>query len=80
MSLGTPSCSFSIPSLHDSTELLCRIYYPKKQSSTETFRNEYAILAHPYASLGGSYDDPVIGSVGSMLLAKGMVLGTFNFR
>lgn len=39
-----------------------------------------AIIAHPYAPLGGSYDDPVVGKVGAELMAAGWVVGTFCFR
>jgi hypothetical protein len=42
--------------------------------------NSGAILAHPYAPLGGCYDDPVVSIVGTELLRAGYVLGTFNFR
>lgn len=39
-----------------------------------------AIIAHPYAPLGGSYDDPVVGNAGAEMLALGWVVGTFCFR
>ena len=39
-----------------------------------------AIIAHPYAPLGGSSDDPVVQAVGKSLLDCGFVVGTFNFR
>ena len=34
----------------------------------------------PYAPLGGCYDDPVVQAVGTEIVKKGFVLGTFNFR
>ncbi|TDZ44913.1 hypothetical protein CTRI78_v009217 [Colletotrichum trifolii] len=37
-------------------------------------------MAHPYAPLGGCYDDPVVGIVAAELLKQGFVVGTFNFR
>lgn len=37
-------------------------------------------MAHPYAPLGGSYDDRVVGIVVEEFLARGYVVGTFNFR
>lgn len=77
MSLPPPTSSFTIPSLHDDLELDCRIYYPHRSDSVN---QTLAILAHPYAPLGGSYDDGVIALVGSALLRKGILLGTFNFR
>ena len=39
-----------------------------------------AIVAHPYAPLGGSYDDPVVQIAVSVLLRTGFVVGTFNLR
>jgi alpha/beta superfamily hydrolase len=39
-----------------------------------------AIVAHPYAPLGGCYDDPVVASMGNALLDAGYIVGTFNFR
>ncbi|KAK7999479.1 hypothetical protein PG990_012079 [Apiospora arundinis] len=39
-----------------------------------------AIVAHPYAPLGGSYDDPIVDLVGSILLQAGFLVATFNFR
>ncbi|RAL62963.1 hypothetical protein DID88_004051 [Monilinia fructigena] len=39
-----------------------------------------AIVAHPYAPLGGSYDDGVVDLVASTILKEGFVVGTFNFR
>ncbi|GME64406.1 hypothetical protein GTA08_BOTSDO12950 [Neofusicoccum parvum] len=43
-------------------------------------RKKAAIIAHPYAPLGGNYDDPVVGNVGAECLAAGWVVGTFGFR
>ena len=37
-------------------------------------------MAHPYAPMGGSYDDRVVGIVVEEFLALGFVVGTFNFR
>jgi alpha/beta superfamily hydrolase len=37
-------------------------------------------VAHPYAPLGGCYDDPVVNFIGAQLLQAGYVVGTFNFR
>lgn len=39
-----------------------------------------AVVAHPYAPMGGCYDDPVVMEVVETLLGKGYVVGTFNFR
>ncbi|KAL4813618.1 Alpha/Beta hydrolase protein [Aspergillus spinulosporus] len=81
--LSSPTHSFSIPSIYDSTQLACRIYLPQQllsRNDTPQWRVRGAIVAHPYASLGGCYDDPVVSSVGGELLEAGYVVGTFNFR
>ncbi|KAI1613907.1 Alpha/Beta hydrolase protein [Exophiala viscosa] len=81
MALPKPNCSFVIPSIHDDLELNCRIYYPRRtEQNAELFGGTFAIFAHPYAPLGGSYDDPVVGIAGGVLLRYGCVLVTFNFR
>ncbi|OJJ44582.1 hypothetical protein ASPZODRAFT_100582 [Penicilliopsis zonata CBS 506.65] len=52
-------------------------------STTESKKEQRikgAIIAHPYAPLGGCYDDPVVGFIGAELLRLGYVVGTFNFR
>ncbi|KAE8382937.1 hypothetical protein BDV26DRAFT_277636 [Aspergillus bertholletiae] len=79
MYLSSPTHSFTIPSLHDETQLDCRLYLPSTSSlQPETIRG--AIVAHPYAPLGGCYDDPVVSFVGGELLKNGYIVGTFNFR
>lgn len=80
-----PAYAFSIPSLEDDTPLDCRIYHPKKiakssQQIGETSSIKGAIVAHPYAPLGGSQDDHVVLAVTETLLDQGYVVGTFNFR
>jgi hypothetical protein len=37
-------------------------------------------VAHPYAPLGGCYDDPIVDIVASTILKQGFIVGTFNFR
>lgn len=37
-------------------------------------------MAHPYAPMGGSYDDRIVGIVVDEFLKQGWVVGTFNFR
>ncbi|KAL4796816.1 Alpha/Beta hydrolase protein [Aspergillus venezuelensis] len=80
--LPSPTHSFTIPSIYDGTQLYCRIYLPQLQDPTNSspWRVRGAIVAHPYASLGGNYDDPVVSFVGGELLDKGFVVATFNFR
>jgi hypothetical protein len=79
MTLPKPSAAFTLPSMHDELELDCRVYFPRF-CKNQLFGKVFAILAHPYAPLGGSYDDPVVGFTGCTLLQNGVTLGTFNFR
>ena len=80
--LPQPSANFTLPSLHDDLELDCRLYFPRIRSETHEAPRPQgcAIFAHPYAPLGGCYDDPVVQSVGEVLIRNGFVLATFNFR
>ncbi|KAJ5156662.1 hypothetical protein N7492_009465 [Penicillium capsulatum] len=81
MDIPSPAFSFAIPSIHDGCQLQCRLYLPhwlQDIQSTPTIRG--AIIAHPYAPLGGCYDDPVVGFIGCELLRAGYIVGTFNFR
>ena len=87
MALPEPTFIFTIPSVYDNTVLSCRVYHPRIWSEppgapgrSSTWRPTGIILAHPYAPLGGSQDDPVIGLVAAEFLSRGFVLGTFNFR
>ncbi|KOS22505.1 hypothetical protein ESCO_002293 [Escovopsis weberi] len=80
--LPDPSWIVRIPSIHDGTSIDCRLYHPAHQDRRRRVeRCRYAaVLAHPYAPLGGCFDDPVVSVVGRRLLDRGFVLGTFNFR
>ncbi|KAH8655217.1 Alpha/Beta hydrolase protein [Xylariales sp. PMI_506] len=82
--LPRPSLSFAIPSLHDHTHLDCRIYHPDSlnaySNKAPRWGRHVAIVAHPYAPLGGSYDDPIVDLVGGTLLQLGFMVATFNFR
>ncbi|KAI5369559.1 Putative alpha/Beta hydrolase [Septoria linicola] len=78
-----PTYSFTVPSIHDDIPLDCRIYHPPNISSTlsnprETTRG--AVIAHPYAPLGGSADDACVLAVTESLLECGFFVTTFNFR
>jgi hypothetical protein len=83
-----PVYSFTIPSIHDDTALDGRIYHPSKLSTSKAreagtdnqWRNKGIVMAHPYAPMGGSYEDRVVGIVVEECLALGFVVGTFNFR
>lgn len=84
--MGEPAYSFPIPSLADDTPLDCRIYHPSHFEAILANNGENghatrgAIVAHPYAPLGGSYDDSVVLAMIRCLLREGFVVGTFNFR
>lgn len=83
MSFPPSKITFTIPSIYDKTQLDCRIFLPSELSRLEpssTWCRRGAIVAHPYAPLGGCYDDPVVGFVSEELLEAGYVVGTFNFR
>ncbi|KAK8064529.1 hypothetical protein PG994_007167 [Apiospora phragmitis] len=91
-----PALSFTIPSIHDGHKLDCRIFHPpshltppQSQSQSESPEDDtiappwgrhIAIVAHPYAPLGGSYDDPIVDVISSILVQAGFVVATFNFR
>ena len=80
MHLPEPALTFTIPSVHDGTVLDCRIYHPLSLSSSTWHPRHAAIVAHPYAPLGGCYDDPIVGEVAGQLLRKDFIVATFNFR
>lgn len=78
--------SFTIPSIHDDTTLDCRVYHPdtltkpKDSGDVVQWRRRGIVMAHPYAPMGGSYDDRVVGIVVEEFLHAGWMVGTFNFR
>ncbi|EGX89943.1 hypothetical protein CCM_08196 [Cordyceps militaris CM01] len=82
--LPEPALTCTVPSVHDGLPLDCRVYHPAPlRASSQTApwtRRHAAVLAHPYAPLGGSFDDPVVDVVGATLLKEGYLLCTFNFR
>ncbi|KAK5993025.1 hypothetical protein PT974_06451 [Cladobotryum mycophilum] len=81
--LPDPTLTLTIPSLHDGTVLDCRIYHPASLAArphTPPWQRHTAVFAHPYATMGGCYDDPIVDFIGDQLLRKGYLLGTFNFR
>lgn len=86
---ATPAYQFTIPSIADGLQLDCRIYHPKSVDSddasdavvaTRAWGRKGAVVAHPYAPLGGCFDDPVVLTVVDQLLDLDFVVGTFNFR
>lgn len=83
--LPPPALTFTIPSVHDDLVLQCRLYHPACLAPTNVsqireWRKRAAIVAHPYAPLGGCYDDPIVDVVASTILKQGFIVGTFNFR
>jgi hypothetical protein len=83
--LPNPTLSFTIPSVQDDTVLQCRVYHPSCLAPTSVpqivnWNKKAAIVAHPYAPLGGCYDDPVVDIVAGTILKQGWIVGTFNFR
>ncbi|KAF2132218.1 hypothetical protein P153DRAFT_334908 [Dothidotthia symphoricarpi CBS 119687] len=76
--------SFTIPSIHDDTTLDCRVYHPDLLSEytgeTSRWKKRGIVMAHPYAPMGGSCDDRVVGVVVDEFVRAGWVVGTFNFR
>lgn len=83
MYLPFPNFVFTVPSVYDGIQLDCRIYLPRELQqprNTPRWKKQGAIVAHPYAPLGGCYDDPVVSFVGGELLRGGYVVGAFNFR
>lgn len=75
-----PTFSFTIPSLYDGIRLECRLHHPAPERGAQSRFTNAIIIAHPYAPLGGCFDDPVVGVVGEELLKMGWIVGTFNLR
>ncbi|KAF2741477.1 hypothetical protein EJ04DRAFT_582994 [Polyplosphaeria fusca] len=83
-----PHYSFTIPSVHDDTTLDCRLYHPDVLSKAHTGNDDGGepwstrgiAIAHPYAPMGGSQDDRIVGIIVEEFLSKGYIVGTFNFR
>lgn len=83
MYLQSPNFVFTVPSVYDGIQLDCRIHLPRglqQPGNAPRWKKQGAIIAHPYAPLGGCCDDPVVSFVGGELLQGGYVVGTFNFR
>ncbi|KAF3480903.1 uncharacterized protein GIQ15_06250 [Arthroderma uncinatum] len=83
MALPRPTHQFTIPSVYDDVQLQCRLYHPihlKPSDKKSTWTKKGAMVAHPYAPLGGCYDDPVVAIIADELLKAGYIVGTFNLR
>jgi len=80
-----PTFTLTIPSIYDDTTLECRVYNPpvsifNRRDHGSNGIQGAAIVAHPYASFGGCYDDHVVLASVAEILRQGYVVGTFNFR
>lgn len=53
---------------------------PKESGDIVEWKRRGVVMAHPYAPMGGSYDDRVVGIVVDEFLRAGWMVGTFNFR
>lgn len=83
VTLPKPSLTFTVPSLHDGLALDCRVFHPHALAASPdapAWQKHAAVIAHPYAPLGGCYDDPIVDLVASTLLRLGFLVATFNFR
>lgn len=83
MTDNTPVYCFTIPSVADGTLLDCRLHHPvslQDPQSAQQHTKKAALIAHPYAPLGGSMDDAVVTTVVNQLLDLEFIVGTFNFR
>lgn len=82
--LPQPSLSFTIPSVYDGTKLDCRLFHPPSLGDPSQpgrpWTGDIALVAHPYAPLGGSFDDPIVDVIAGTLLQLGCLVATFNFR
>ncbi|KAI0810426.1 Alpha/Beta hydrolase protein [Xylaria sp. FL0064] len=82
--LPRPSLSFTLPSIYDGTKLECRIYHPPSFHNGShcgvPWSGHVAVIAHPYAPLGGCFDDPIVDVVAGTVLQLGFLAATFNFR
>lgn len=81
-SMKESAYSFTVPSLHDDIQLDCRIYHPTVITASVRSRDNLkgAVIAHPYAPLGGCFDDTVVLQLAELLLNLNFVVVTFNFR
>lgn len=81
-----PAYYVHIPSVHDGLMLNCRLHYSSRlRDLANEDRNQQrdyrgAIVAHPYAPLGGSLEDHVVTETTKSLVQEGYIVMTFNFR
>ena len=78
-----PRLAFSVASLEDEVPIHCRLYAPYTTGNPilkYAPHTRLAIVAHPYAPLGGSQDDPIVHLIVRQLLKYGYFAVTFDFR
>ncbi len=83
LTLPEPTLRLTLPSIHDNTPLSCRVYHPLSLSPSlkaPRWEKHIAIVAHPYAPLGGCQDDHIVTATASTLLRLGFMVATFDFR
>ena len=83
LTLPEPTLRLTLPSIHDNTPLSCRVYHPLSLSPSlkaPGWEKHVAIVAHPYAPLGGCQDDHIVTATASTLLRLGFMVATFDFR
>ncbi|KAI0434908.1 Alpha/Beta hydrolase protein [Xylaria sp. FL1042] len=82
--LPRPSLSFTLPSIYDGTKLDCRVYHPPSFHNSSyrggPWVGHAAVIAHPYAPLGGCFDDPIVDVTAGTILQLEFLVATFNFR
>ncbi|KAI1115657.1 Alpha/Beta hydrolase protein [Nemania sp. NC0429] len=82
--LPRPCLSFTLPSIYDDTKLDCRLYHPPclrdPSHPGAPWSGHAAVVAHPYAPMGGCFDDPIVDLTAGTLLQLGFLVATFNFR
>ncbi|TGJ81702.1 hypothetical protein E0Z10_g7063 [Xylaria hypoxylon] len=82
--LPRPSLSVTLPSIYDDIKLDCRVYHPPSLRDPShpgvPWSGHAAVVAHPYAPLGGCFDDPIVDVAAGTLLQLGFLVATFNFR
>lgn len=75
-----PTHEFFIHSVHDGTRLSCRIYMLDSANTPEKPVLKAAVVAHPYAPLGGNNEDVVVASITAELVLQGYIVLALNFR
>lgn len=70
----------TVVSINDAVPLHCVICFQRSAVEKASNLLRCAVVAHPYAPLGGTSDDPVVALVADTLISKGFIVATFNFR